>query len=100
MEFAESARCYQKARAAMIIHCGDFVAPFMLKELDSAEIPVTVFLETMMGISTCLLNFLSRIYQILHCTALLEVLKSMNLKLDSRIRGSLGMDLSQAMNIK
>ena len=24
----------------MIIHCGDFVAPFMLKELDSATIPV------------------------------------------------------------
>nr|HID58152.1 metallophosphoesterase [Desulfobacterales bacterium] len=23
-----------------IIHCGDFVAPFMLKELDQAEIPV------------------------------------------------------------
>ena len=24
----------------MIIHCGDFVAPFMLKELDNARIPV------------------------------------------------------------
>jgi len=23
-----------------IIHCGDFVAPFMLKELEAAEIPV------------------------------------------------------------
>jgi putative phosphoesterase len=26
--------------AEMIIHCGDFVAPFMLKELDKAGIPV------------------------------------------------------------
>ena len=26
--------------AEMIIHCGDFVAPFMLKELDSSGIPV------------------------------------------------------------
>ncbi|MCJ7773383.1 MAG: metallophosphoesterase family protein, partial [Desulfobacterales bacterium] len=26
--------------AVMIIHCGDFVAPFMLKELDLAGIPV------------------------------------------------------------
>ena len=24
----------------MIIHCGDFVAPFMLKELNEADIPV------------------------------------------------------------
>jgi putative phosphoesterase len=27
-------------RADLIIHCGDFVAPFMLKELEKAEIPV------------------------------------------------------------
>jgi len=27
-------------RAEMIIHCGDFVAPFMLKELDTAGVPV------------------------------------------------------------
>jgi uncharacterized protein len=27
-------------KAEMIIHCGDFVAPFMLKELDAAGIPV------------------------------------------------------------
>jgi putative phosphoesterase len=27
-------------KAEMIIHCGDFVAPFMLKELEAAEIPV------------------------------------------------------------
>ena len=27
-------------RAGMIIHCGDFVAPFMLKELNAAGIPV------------------------------------------------------------
>ena len=26
--------------AEAIIHCGDFIAPFMLKELDQAEIPV------------------------------------------------------------
>jgi len=26
--------------AGMIIHCGDFVAPFMLKELNEADIPV------------------------------------------------------------
>lgn len=26
--------------AKMIIHCGDFVAPFMLKELDKAGVPV------------------------------------------------------------
>ncbi len=26
--------------AGLIIHCGDFVAPFMLKELDKADIPV------------------------------------------------------------
>lgn len=26
--------------AGMIIHCGDFVAPFMLKELNDAKIPV------------------------------------------------------------
>jgi putative phosphoesterase len=28
------------ARAEMIIHCGDFVAPFMLKALEKADIPV------------------------------------------------------------
>lgn len=27
-------------KAGMIIHCGDFVAPFMLKELETAGIPV------------------------------------------------------------
>lgn len=27
-------------KAEMIIHCGDFVAPFMLKELEKAQIPV------------------------------------------------------------
>lgn len=27
-------------KADLIIHCGDFIAPFMLKELDSAGIPV------------------------------------------------------------
>ena len=26
--------------AGIIIHCGDFIAPFMLKELDKANIPV------------------------------------------------------------
>jgi putative phosphoesterase len=26
--------------AEMIIHCGDFVAPFMLKELEAAKVPV------------------------------------------------------------
>ena len=30
----------KKEGAGMIIHCGDFVAPFMLKELDEADIPV------------------------------------------------------------
>ena len=30
----------KKEEAEMIIHCGDFVAPFMLKELDAAGIPV------------------------------------------------------------
>ena len=30
----------QKKKAEMIIHCGDFIAPFMLKELDAAGIPV------------------------------------------------------------
>jgi len=30
----------RQAAADMIIHCGDFIAPFMLKELDSAGIPV------------------------------------------------------------
>jgi len=30
----------KKEKAGMIIHCGDFVAPFMLKELDMAGIPV------------------------------------------------------------
>lgn len=30
----------QKEQTAMIIHCGDFVAPFMLKELDACGIPV------------------------------------------------------------
>jgi putative phosphoesterase len=27
-------------KAGLIIHCGDFIAPFMLKELDKADIPV------------------------------------------------------------
>ena len=27
-------------QAGLIIHCGDFIAPFMLKELDSIDIPV------------------------------------------------------------
>ena len=26
--------------AGAIVHCGDFVAPFMLKELDNAKVPV------------------------------------------------------------
>ena len=30
----------QKEKAEMIIHCGDFIAPFMLKELDQAGVPV------------------------------------------------------------
>ncbi len=30
----------REQRAAQIIHCGDFVAPFMLKELEQAQIPV------------------------------------------------------------
>ncbi|MBF0118641.1 MAG: metallophosphoesterase [Desulfobacterales bacterium] len=30
----------RKANSQMIIHCGDFVAPFMLKELETAAIPV------------------------------------------------------------
>ncbi len=30
----------KKKGAGMIIHCGDFIAPFMLKELDEAGIPV------------------------------------------------------------
>ncbi len=30
----------KKEKAEMILHCGDFVAPFMLKELDAAGIPV------------------------------------------------------------
>ena len=30
----------RKRGAEAIIHCGDFVAPFMLKELDQAQIPV------------------------------------------------------------
>ena len=30
----------RKGGAEAIIHCGDFVAPFMLKELDQAQIPV------------------------------------------------------------
>ncbi len=29
-----------KEKADLIIHCGDFVAPFMLKELEKARIPV------------------------------------------------------------
>ena len=33
-------RIAKKENAEMIIHCGDFVAPFMLKELDAAGIPV------------------------------------------------------------
>ena len=28
------------SQAGLIIHCGDFIAPFMLKELDEAGIPV------------------------------------------------------------
>jgi putative phosphoesterase len=28
------------SQAGLIIHCGDFIAPFMLKELDSAGVPV------------------------------------------------------------
>ncbi|MDA8404717.1 MAG: metallophosphoesterase family protein [Desulfobacteraceae bacterium] len=30
----------KKENACMIIHCGDFVAPFMLRELEKAGIPV------------------------------------------------------------
>jgi len=30
----------QEREADAIIHCGDFIAPFMLKELDQAHIPV------------------------------------------------------------
>ncbi len=30
----------QKEQAGLIIHCGDFVAPFMLKELEKAGLPV------------------------------------------------------------
>lgn len=30
----------RKEQASMIIHCGDFVAPFMLKEMDECGIPV------------------------------------------------------------
>ena len=30
----------QKSETSMIIHCGDFVAPFMLKELNDPGIPV------------------------------------------------------------
>ena len=30
----------RKRGAEAIIHCGDFVAPFMLKELDQAKVPV------------------------------------------------------------
>lgn len=30
----------KKHEAEAIIHCGDFVAPFVLKELDAAELPV------------------------------------------------------------
>lgn len=30
----------KRGGAEAIIHCGDFVAPFMLKELDQAQIPV------------------------------------------------------------
>lgn len=30
----------RKEHAELIIHCGDFVAPFMLKELEKSEIPV------------------------------------------------------------
>ena len=30
----------KKENADMIIHCGDFVAPFMLKELDESDIPI------------------------------------------------------------
>jgi uncharacterized protein len=30
----------KEKNAGMIIHCGDFVAPFMLKELNEADIPV------------------------------------------------------------
>jgi len=33
-------RIAKKENVEMIIHCGDFVAPFMLKELDMAGIPV------------------------------------------------------------
>ncbi len=30
----------RRTNVQMIIHCGDFIAPFMLKELDNAGIPV------------------------------------------------------------
>lgn len=30
----------RQEKAELIIHCGDFVAPFMLKELEKSEIPV------------------------------------------------------------
>ncbi len=38
---ARKALEFVKERGAeAIIHCGDFIAPFMLKELDQAEVPV------------------------------------------------------------
>ena len=30
----------RKENASLILHCGDFVAPFMLKEMEKAQIPV------------------------------------------------------------
>lgn len=33
-------RIIKDKNAGMIIHCGDFIAPFMLKELNEADIPV------------------------------------------------------------
>ncbi len=34
----EALAVIERERAGMIIHCGDFVAPFMLKELNAAGI--------------------------------------------------------------
>jgi len=30
----------KKSQAGLLVHCGDFISPFMLKELDAANIPV------------------------------------------------------------
>jgi len=36
----KAVKIIQNHQAGLIIHCGDFIAPFMLKELDQAGIPV------------------------------------------------------------